>query len=257
MSGLRASPQPLAYDLAGEGPAVVFLHGLTFDRSTWAPIVDRLAPQATCLSVDLPAHGGTGGVPLPVPAVATRVHDLVEDLALDRPVLVGHSMGAWVVTVYAAEFPAAGVVNVDQALDVRPFSQLLRHLEPQLRGAGFAAAFDLFQRGMEIERIPEPLRSAVLRSQDIRPEVVVGYWEEVLGRTPEEMQALVDHTVDSLQQPYLAVFGRRLAEPERTGTLQRVKHLRLEEWLGRGHFPHLAELDCFLDCLRSFVDGCS
>lgn len=235
---------------------MVFLHGLTFDRSTWAPTVERLAPRARCLSVDLPAHGHTGGVPLPLVEVVARVHDLVEQLALGCPVVVGHSLGAWIATLYAAGFPTAGVVNIDQPLDLRPFSELVHRLEPELRGTGFAAAFEPFQRSMGIERIPQPLRAAVLRAQDVRAEVVIGYWEEVLGRSPDEVQALVDHTVGTLHQPYLAVFGRRLDQLERTQMRQRVRHLQLEEWPDRGHLPHLADVDRFADRVWSFIAGC-
>ncbi len=32
----------LAYEVEGAGTPVVFLHGLTFDRRTWRPIVERL-----------------------------------------------------------------------------------------------------------------------------------------------------------------------------------------------------------------------
>lgn len=246
----------LAYDLRGEGPTVVFIHGLTFDRGTWAPIVDRLAPQAQCLSVDLPAHGQSGGEPMSMAQVAARVNDVVEQLGLDCPVVVGHSMGAGVATAYAAGFPVAGVVNVDQPLDVRPFSELVHHLERQLRGDGFAAAFAPFQASMGIERIPEPLRSAVLAAQDVRSEVVVGYWEEALGQTPDEMQALVDQAVGGLRLPYLAVFGRRLDPPERAWMRHLVPHLELEEWPPAGHFAHLVEPDRFARRLRSFIAGC-
>jgi pimeloyl-ACP methyl ester carboxylesterase len=51
----------LAYDIEGSGTPVVFLHGLTFDRRTWRPIIDRLDGAVTSIAIDLPAHGDSGG----------------------------------------------------------------------------------------------------------------------------------------------------------------------------------------------------
>ena len=36
----------LAFDDEGSGIPVVFVHGLTFDRRTWRPIIDRLDGEA-------------------------------------------------------------------------------------------------------------------------------------------------------------------------------------------------------------------
>jgi pimeloyl-ACP methyl ester carboxylesterase len=49
----------LVYEECGTGFPVVFIHGLTFNRSTWRPILDRLAGRFRCVAVDLPGHGGS------------------------------------------------------------------------------------------------------------------------------------------------------------------------------------------------------
>lgn len=54
----------LAYDAHGTGhPALVLVHGLTFDRRSWQPIVDALAGSARTIAVDMPAHGESSGPP--------------------------------------------------------------------------------------------------------------------------------------------------------------------------------------------------
>ena len=47
----------LAYSDDGEGPALVFVHGIGSGRYRWAPVVDRLVDDFRCVSVDLPGHG--------------------------------------------------------------------------------------------------------------------------------------------------------------------------------------------------------
>ena len=53
----------LAYDDIGEGAAVFLIHGLTYDRRIWAPILDRLGNAIRCVVIDLPGHGGSAMLP--------------------------------------------------------------------------------------------------------------------------------------------------------------------------------------------------
>ena len=56
----------------------MFLHGQTFDRRTWRPIIDRLDGSVTGIAIDLPARGDSGGEPLSLESVArviTGGHD--------------------------------------------------------------------------------------------------------------------------------------------------------------------------------------
>src|SRR4051794_6971107 len=103
----------LAYDIDGDGVPVVFLHGLTFDRRSWRPIVERLDGSVRSIAIDLPAHGDSPGVPAPLEAVAAQVHELLTSLAVERPIVVGHSMSGGLAWIYAAAYPTRGVVFVD------------------------------------------------------------------------------------------------------------------------------------------------
>jgi pimeloyl-ACP methyl ester carboxylesterase len=243
----------LTYDTDGEGTPVLFLHGLTFDRTTWRPISERLGEGVQTVAVDLPAHGESPGPPAPLGKLVPRIHDLVSSLGIEEPVVVGHSIGATLAFFYATRFPVRGVVCVDQPFDVRPFAALLKQLEPVLRGPGFGSAFERFQESMAIDRVPEPVRSLVYDSQRIEQDVVVDYWDEVLRGDADALQARIDDGLASTELPVLAVFGREF--PDRFGHgLARVRKLELEEWPGLGHFPHLAEPDRFAARLRAFID---
>src|SRR5215470_17323797 len=99
-------PEPeLAYDLEGTGTPVVFLHGLTFDRRTWRPVIERLNGSVHSITIDLPAHGDSGGQPADVADVAALVHRLLVSLGADKTVVVGHSMSAANAGLHAAAYP--------------------------------------------------------------------------------------------------------------------------------------------------------
>jgi pimeloyl-ACP methyl ester carboxylesterase len=245
----------LAYEVDGTGAPVVFLHGLTFDRRSWRPIIERLGDSVRSIAVDLPAHGESGGVPAPFDQVAAQVHELLGALAVERPIVVGHSMSGGLACVYAARYPTRGVVVIDNGPDVRPFAELLHRLERVLRGPGFANAWQTFEKSLGLERIPDPERSLVLATHRVEQEVVVGYWEELLRVDPVDSQSAIDGLLPRLDRPCLAVFGRPVTDGERE-RFSRLPDVQLEEWAGDGHFVHLVDPDRFTTRLRQFVDHC-
>ena len=246
----------IAYDVEGSGAPVLFLHGLTFDRRTWRPIVDRLAESVQCITVDLPGHGQSGGTPAALTCIADRLHELIAALQVERPVVVGHSMSGALATVYAATHPARGLVTVDNGPDIRSFAELLHRLEPQLRGPGFATAWQIFESTLGIDHLAEPIRSLVLDTHEVTQSVVLGYWEQAFRMVPADLQTFVDSQLANVEVPLLAVFGRLVTEHERD-RFDRLPSVELEEWVGDGHFVHLVEPDRFANRLRAFVRDCT
>jgi pimeloyl-ACP methyl ester carboxylesterase len=257
MMRTNAASLPLAYEDHGSGLPVLLLHGLTFDRTNWRPIVQRLDGEVRTIAVDLPAHGESGGSAIPLHEVAARVHDLARELGAERPVIVGHSMSGAIASIYAATFPTLGAVSVDQSADVRPHSRAMHELWPALNGPGFASAFDAFERSMGLEKVRQPLRSEILASQRILPEVVLGYSAELVDVEPDEMQAQIENEMMRITCPYLAVFGRPLPSGEARYMLDRLKRLQITEWPDGGHFVHLVDPDRFTERLRSFIEFCA
>lgn len=246
----------LAYEERGTGYPIVFLHGLTFDRGTWEPIIDRLAHRFRCIAVDLPGHGESPGLPRSLEELGRQVWALVTELGIERPVLVGHSLAAALVSMMAARYPVAGVVNVDQPLGILPFARMAHQLEPALRGPNFQAAFEPIRQSIGVELLPEPLRSRTLAGQTIRQDLVLAYWNDMLQQTPEELQALIDETARNITVPYLAVFGHVLPDGERQYLSDHLLALELVEWPNRGHMVHLMEPDRFAHRLATFIERC-
>jgi pimeloyl-ACP methyl ester carboxylesterase len=247
----------LAYEDRGTGRTLVFVHGLTFSKETWRPVTDRLVDRYRCVTIDLPGHGESERLPSSMEEVAHRVYRVVTELGIERPVMVGHSLGAMFVTFYAARFPVAGVVTVDQTLLVGPIIRMSRQMEPLLRGPGFATAFEPIRRSIGVEMLPEPLRARTLATQTVRQDVVVAYWYDAGVSSPEEMQAMVHEATGRIEVPYLAVFGHLLPEDDRTYLRDRLAALELEEWIDRGHMVHLLETERFAERVAAFVTGCA
>jgi len=245
----------LAYDIDGTGTPVVFVHGLTFDRRTWRPIIDQLDGSVTSIAIDLPAHGDSGGEPAPLESVTEQIRRLLEALDVERPVVVGHSMAAAIAGLYAAAHPARGIVLLDQATEVLPFAQMLHQIAPMLNAPAFDQIWPKIEDSLGLDRIPEPARTLVLDTHTVRQDVVLGYWDQVLNTDPAELQAWIDDKAARAQIPCLAVFGRPATDGERE-RLGRLPDAQIEEWAGDGHFVHLADPERFATRLQAFVEHC-
>ena len=264
----------LAYDDEGSGTPVVLLHGLTFNRTIWRPVVERLralptihddvpAPAAASapaelrtITIDLPGHGQSEGAACPLPEVVELIHALLRQRDVEAPVMVGHSISGVIATIYGATFPALGVVNIAQPLDVAPFALLLSPLVPYLTGSNFAQAFEPFQRSMGFEQLSPGLRELVLANQTISRDLVLGYWDGLLHTEANALEREMIKTMARVRCPYLAIFGQPIAPKQRVFMADRLMDLQIEEWPGRGHFLHLADVESFSARLRAFVNCC-
>jgi pimeloyl-ACP methyl ester carboxylesterase len=247
-----------------EGPAgrpLVFLHGLTFDRHMWDPILDALPPGQPAIAFDLPGHGGSRALHQhTLERVADAIHRAVVDAGLERPVLVGHSIGAALASIYATRYPAAGVVNVDAPANVEPFARFARSLAPQLLGDGFEETWSrIFRSSMHIERVPAAHR-ALLRAGHVVPaELVLGYWSELFTREPDELAESVEQGLRHLRDeglPYLALYGKPLEPDDEAWLCERLPQAEICVWPVGHHFPQLENPAGFAALVSAFAADC-
>jgi len=246
--------EPLAHlDTGGELPAIVFIHGMTFSKKTWDPIVDRLKDRFRCLAIDLPGHGGSTGSGADPQAVIARIYATLVASAVVRPVVVGHSAGALHATGYAAVHDTAGALNVDQSLRVGPFAGFVQQLAPALRGPDFVSAFEPFAASIGVGRLPEPERGRVLATQRIDQQLVLDHWGKVLTESPSDLQAELDALLDRVTVPYLWLAAGPVDVADRDHLLAHVAQAHIETWSSLGHMAHLAEPDRFAARVSQFV----
>jgi pimeloyl-ACP methyl ester carboxylesterase len=110
----------------GEGPAVVFLHGLAGCWQNWLENIVPLAADHRVIAIDFP---GFGESPLPAGAIsvsgyARLVVELLDELGVQRATIVGNSMGGFVGCEMAIRFPA----RVRELVLVAAAGLSLRHM---------------------------------------------------------------------------------------------------------------------------------
>jgi pimeloyl-ACP methyl ester carboxylesterase len=100
----------------GEGPVLVFVHGLLVDHTLWELVVERLSDRHRCVAIDLPlgAHREAmrADADLTPPGIAAMVAGVMDALDLRDVVLVGNDTGGAICQLVVASHPErlAGLV---------------------------------------------------------------------------------------------------------------------------------------------------
>ena len=96
-----------AYRIAGSGPALLLIHGIGDNSTTWGPVQTKLAQRFTVIAPDLLGHGQSDKprADYSVAAYANGMRDLLSVLDIDHATVVGHSLGGGVAMQFAYQFP--------------------------------------------------------------------------------------------------------------------------------------------------------
>lgn len=97
----------LHYRLGGSGPHLLMLHGFTLTSEQWAPQAKELMASHTVIAADLPGHGGSSPLPgvFSFEKAAQLMHELLDELNVQKVSGIGHSAGAMTLLHMAAQQP--------------------------------------------------------------------------------------------------------------------------------------------------------
>ncbi|HEY3844670.1 MAG TPA: alpha/beta fold hydrolase [Acidimicrobiales bacterium] len=262
-----------AYVRAGQGPALLLIHGIGDSSDSWRPVLDQLARHHTVIAPDLLGHGRSEKprADYSVAAYANGMRDLLSVLEIDRATVLGHSLGGGVAAQFAYQFPERC-----QRLVLVGSGGIGRSVSPLLRLAAIPGAEFL----MPLFGLP-PVRAVSRFAADI-----LQRFDTALGRDTEEVLAVFDalpntaarrailrtlrsgvdwrgQVITMLDRAYLAegmptllVWGRRDAViPLGHGRLAHVAMpgSELEIFDEAGHFPHHSDPDRFVELVEQFI----
>jgi pimeloyl-ACP methyl ester carboxylesterase len=204
----------ISCEVTGSGPPVVLIHGLGATKRIWSRLRDRLAEACTVVAYDLRGSGETSetgpSAELSLTVWSDDLHELLGALRLERPVLVGHSLGASIALKYTLRWPADGV----SALVLMGADPELSRLAPRME-----KVVELIGRvGME-EWVKEHWSKNTPFSETSlarAPEILDEYRTMVLANDPDRyvrMCLAVAHTeslaaeLSGVAQPALVIAG--------------------------------------------------
>src|SRR5438309_4624643 len=145
----------LYYEIHGAGRPLILLHGGLGSGEMFGPILPLLTERHRVVAVDLQGHGRTADIerPIDVRLMADDIAALVDHLGLDRPDVVGYSLGGGVALQTAVKYPGKVRRLVAASANIRP-DAIYPEMRAQQAQVGAAAAefmketpmYQLYQR---------------------------------------------------------------------------------------------------------------
>ncbi len=107
---IKAKGDGLKIQLAvweGKGKQILCIHGLTANSRFWDCLASALSPHHRVIAMDLRGRGLSDKPPTgySIEHHCKDVLALMNDQGLERPVLMGHSLGAFISLVFSAKYP--------------------------------------------------------------------------------------------------------------------------------------------------------
>jgi pimeloyl-ACP methyl ester carboxylesterase len=179
----------LRYDVSGQGPPLVLVHGSAVDRNTWSGVVPELSRTHTVITFDRRGYGESSHHP--VRNHKLHANDLIavlEKVAKKPACVVGWSSGGNVALAVAVRrpelFSALVVVEApfhgQRHMDAAVLRTLLRLKFQQLRGRHVEALEEFLRFGSALrsggniyDRLPAPAREELRRY----PHQVLAEWD--------------------------------------------------------------------------------
>ena len=111
----------LYYESHGAGRPMILLHGGLMSGEMFGPVLPALAERHQVIAVDLQGHGRTADIdrPIDIRLMADDIAALIDHLGLDRPDLVGYSLGGGVALFTAVKYPEKVGKLVSAAAHIR------------------------------------------------------------------------------------------------------------------------------------------
>jgi pimeloyl-ACP methyl ester carboxylesterase len=135
----------LYYETIGDGRPLILLHGGLGSGEMFGPVRPALAESHQVIAVDLQGHGRTADIdrPIDIGLMADDIAAFIDHLGLDKPDLVGYSLGGGVALYAAAKVPEKVGRLVVASPNLRP-DDIYPEMRPQ-QGQVNAAAAELMK----------------------------------------------------------------------------------------------------------------
>jgi pimeloyl-ACP methyl ester carboxylesterase len=265
----------VAYRCAGEGPAIVLVHGITSTSATWERVMPYLATQFTVIAPDLIGHGRSAKPrgDYSLGAYASGVRDLMVALGQESATFVGHSLGGGIVMQLAYQFPercerlvlvdSGGLgkeVNLLLRAATLPLSEVVLPLlaSTRLLDAGRSVGRFLGRFGLHAGTDIAELARGHASLEDPGARAAFVHTLRTIVDPMGQRVSATDRLYLAENIPFLLVWGARdpiIPVEHGLAAHELVPSSRLELFEEAGHFPHLDEPQRFLDVLLEFFES--
>ena len=243
-------------DSGAQKQSLVFIAGSGGDHTAWLNQYAQLKKKYNIVAVDLPGHGRSEGTgERHVKDYCVWIKNLLDDLGLNEPILVGHSLGAAIALQFAVSHPKkiAGIVCLGggMKMPVNPFMLEFLKTNPAQMPAEITELICKFSLAKE----NRPQFSAVLQKNISGSKVDILYGDL---SACDEMDLTGE--AEKIKVPALIICGAedKMTPPDLSRALAaNITGSSLEIIAGAGHMVMLEQPVEFCKALEKFTASIS
>lgn len=257
---LPGSPS-IAYIRRGDGPPLIFLHGIGGNRSSWQAQVDTFSTRFSCYAWDARGYGDSDDYDgdLQFETFADDLVRLIDHEGIDTAHFVGLSMGARILLDFVGRFPdrIASLCLCDcffayeQSLTPEKQAEFIAlRQRPLLEGKSFAEMAPSL-----IESLVGPACSANVREQ-LRQSIEALHKDSYLKTLAASVRFNRAAVLSEIQVPVQLIFGAddRLTPPSIGAQMsEMIPNARLSVLDDSGHLSNMEQADAFNAALDAFL----
>jgi len=262
-----------AFIKAGKGPALLLLHGLGCDHTTWLPVVAALARRYTVIAPDLLGHGLSDKprADYSVGGYANGMRDLLTVLGIDKVTVVGHSFGGGVAMQFAYQFPertermvlvATGgmgpeVTPAIRAITLPGFHQVMGLVTlPGVRQVTRAGLKVLATTGLSATRDLDEVAEIIDSFKDPSARRAIRHVVSAVVDWRGQIVTMVDRAYLTQAMPMCVIWGTDdavIPVEHASIALQHAPGATVEVIADAGHFPHKDHPQRFVKIVDEFI----
>lgn len=239
-------------DFGGEGPTLLLLPGGGAEVSAMAPLAEALLDRHRVFGVDLPGHGRSPDADWDWDAAIAALDDVVLANGLGTPIVVGHSLGGMLATLWADTHPdCPAAVSLDGNPTVRGRQQLPGLADAEAEFNRLQDAFDAMEAAMA-DRDTRP--NATLLSQLRRAMAELDLMPVYARLRVPLLLALATEDMTQ-QQPFHALYAahRAFLLAQATEAARGNPLLTVEPLAGATHAAAITEPARIAELITTFV----
>lgn len=262
-----------AFVKTGSGPALLLLHGLGCDHTTWSLVIESLAKRYTVIAPDLLGHGSSAKprADYSVGGYANGMRDLLTVLGIDRVTVVGHSFGGGVAMQFAYQFPercerlvlvSSGglgpeVTPAIRAITTPGFHQAMGLLTlPGVRHVGTSVMRALAATGNRSLRDLGEAADIYESFKDPHTRAAIRHVVRAVVDWQGQIVTIADRAYLTEAMPICVVWGRndQIIPVRHAGNAAALApYARVEVIPNAGHFPHKDHPQRFVRLVNDFI----
>ncbi len=252
----------IAYEISGNGPALVLLHGFLESKAIWESFADSLKNEFTVIAIDMPGHGESEVIAEihSMKLMADCVNEVLQVENIKQAVITGHSMGGYVAVQFASEnesllkglalFHSHANADTDEAKENR---RRTINIVKQNKG-GFIRQFipDLFDQ-RHVAEYSESIQKLQDIAAKMSPEAIIAALSGMRDRE-NQLQYLLFSEI-----PIFFIIGKQDSRMPYNQVLAQAvipSHSEILLLEDVGHMGYIEAPDKTLQALRHFVLKC-